>query len=159
VEKFPDKRFRFLWDGVGVLVGINPDMDEPAAIFVIREKVLSLQVFVRVKIKPDSQRLVQVPIKVLDRERPIPVEHLPVLGLGDRLRVLGQMIIDVLDEHLLVLLQAFPSVYGNWLHKVHELCWRLQRQMDLHATAVPVVTRTSPPANSDNVNGFFIFIS
>ena len=101
--------------------GINPDMDEPAAIFVVREKVLSLQVLVRVNIKPGSHLLVQVPIKALDRERPIPVEHLPVFGLGDRLPVLGQMIIDALEEHVLVLFQAFQSVNGNRLHKVHGL--------------------------------------
>ena len=117
-------------------MGINPDMDEPAAIFMIREKVLALQVLVRVKIKPGSHRLVQVPIKVLDRERPIPVEHLPVFGLGDRLPVLGQMMIDALDEHVLVLFQAFQSVNGNWHHKIQGLCWRLQREMDLHVTAV-----------------------
>ena len=102
-------------------VEINPDMDEPAAIFVIREKILPLQVLVRVNIKPGSHRRVQVPIKVLDHERPIPVEHLPVFGLGDRLPVLGQMIIDTLDEHLLVLSQAFPSVNGNRQHKVQGL--------------------------------------
>ena len=116
---------------------INPDMDEPAAIFMIREKVLSLQVLVRVNIKPGSHRLVQVPIKVLDHERPIPVEHLPVFGLGDRLPVLGQMIIDTLDEHLLVLSQAFPSVNGNRQHKVRGYDWRLQREMDRYGTAVP----------------------
>jgi hypothetical protein len=31
--------------------------------------------------------------------------------------------------------------------------------MDLYVTPGPVVTGTSPPVNSDNVNGFFIFIS
>jgi hypothetical protein len=35
--------------------------------------------------------------------------------------VLGQMIIDALEEHLLVLLQAFPSVNGNRQHKVQGL--------------------------------------
>jgi hypothetical protein len=65
--------------------------------------------------------LVQVPIKALDRERPIPVEHLPVFGLVGRLPVPGQMIIDALDEHPLVLFQAFQSVNGNRLHKVHGL--------------------------------------
>jgi hypothetical protein len=134
-------------------------MDEPATIFVIREKVFAFQVLIRVKIKPGSHRLVQVPIKMLDREWPIPVEHLPVFGLGDRLPMLGQMIIDALEEHLLVLLLAFPSVYGDRLHIFHGLCWRLQCQMDLHATAVPATTRTSPPANSGSSNGFFIFIS
>jgi hypothetical protein len=96
-------------------------MDEPAAIFVVREKVLSLQVLIRVNIKPGSRCLVQVPIKVLDHERSIPVEHLPVFGLGDRLPVLGQVIINALEEHVLVLLQAFPSVNGNRLHKVQGL--------------------------------------
>jgi hypothetical protein len=96
-------------------------MDEPAAIFVFREKELSLQVLVRVNVKPGSHRMVQVPIKVLDHKRLIPVEHLPVFGLGGRLPVLGQMIIDALEEHLLVLSQAFPSVNGNRQHKVQGL--------------------------------------
>ena len=39
---------------VDMLVGINADMDEPAAICVVREKVFSLQVLVRVNIKPGS---------------------------------------------------------------------------------------------------------
>jgi hypothetical protein len=96
-------------------------MDEPAAIFVFREKELSLQVLVRVNVKPGSHRMVQVPIKVLDHKRLIPVEHLPVFGLGGRLPVLGQMIFDALKEHRLILLQAFQSVYGNRLHKFHGL--------------------------------------
>jgi hypothetical protein len=50
--------------------------------------------------------------------------------------VLGQVIIDALDEHVLVLSQAFPSVYGNRLHKLYKLCWRLQREMNLYVTAV-----------------------
>jgi hypothetical protein len=120
-----------------VPVEINPDMDEPAAIFVIREKVLSLQVLVRVNIKPGAHRMVQVPIKVRDHERPIPVEHLPVFDLGDRLPVLGQMIIDALDEHVLVLSQAFPSMNGNRHHKIQGLYWWLQRELDRHGTVVP----------------------
>jgi hypothetical protein len=103
---------------------------------VIREKVLSLQVLVRVNIKPGSHSRVQVPIKVLDHERPIPLEHIPVFGLGDRLPALGQMIIDALDEHVLVLSQAFQSVNGNRHHKIQGLYWRLQREMDLYVTAV-----------------------
>jgi hypothetical protein len=35
--------------------------------------------------------------------------------------VLGQMIIDALDEHLLILSQAFPSVNGKRQHKVQGL--------------------------------------
>jgi hypothetical protein len=46
------------------------------------------------------------------------------------------VIIDALDEHVLVLSQAFPSVYGNRLHQLHKLCWRLQREMNLCVTAV-----------------------
>jgi hypothetical protein len=88
---------------------------------VIREKVLSLQVLVRVNIKPGSHGVVQVPIKVLDHKRLISVEHLPVFGLGGRLPVLGQMIFDALEEHRLILLRAFQSVNGNRLHKFQGL--------------------------------------